>query len=348
MHPDETVPASDEVLREAALRRLQRRYMAEGQFILPAVPALLEQYVDLVANHFALLARLMSAEELAALRTVLSSALHESYEAAAQSNVFLRYRVERTATAGISYEVASAKSSLPEEYDYWVKTRAGSLFGTHPDAKVMDTASALGSAQGVSVLDVGAGTGRNSLPLARAGHPTTALELSSALVEVFVDGLQGESCQVQVLCGDIFDETLAIPGAPFQLAVVAEVIPHLRSVEQLGRLFRRLASLVVPGGTLLTSMFLVRPECEPDDTLRQIGQVLWSSFFTRQELEAALAGSPWRIESEDSVLEYERSHLPPAAWPPTRWFESWASGRDVFDLPAESCPIELRWLVLKR
>jgi hypothetical protein len=44
----------------------------------------------------------------------------------------------------------------------------------------------------------------------------------------------------------------------------------------------------------------------------------------------------------------EKSHLPQETWPPTSWYADWVSGRDVFDLPREEIPIEMRWLVYQK
>jgi hypothetical protein len=48
------------------------------------------------------------------------------------------------------------------------------------------------------------------------------------------------------------------------------------------------------------------------------------------------------------VYDYEKAHLPEGAWPPTSWYADWVSGLDVFDLPREECPIEMRWLVYQK
>jgi hypothetical protein len=52
--------------------------------------------------------------------------------------------------------------------------------------------------------------------------------------------------------------------------------------------------------------------------------------------------------SDDSVFAYEKAHLPEGAWPPSSWYADRVSGRDVFDLPREQCPIEMRWLVYQK
>lgn len=54
-----------------------------------------------------------------------------------------------------------------------------------------------------------------------------------------------------------------------------------------------------------------------------------------------------RVDDE-STLEYEREHLPKEAWPPTGWFEQWSGGRDLFDLPPNRAPVELRWLTYRK
>jgi hypothetical protein len=57
---------------------------------------------------------------------------------------------------------------------------------------------------------------------------------------------------------------------------------------------------------------------------------------------------PLELVADDSVVEYEKGHLPEGAWPPTNWFANWASGLDLFDVAPEESPIELRWLVYQK
>ncbi|MFT3772980.1 MAG: methyltransferase domain-containing protein [Minicystis sp.] len=343
-----------EALRASLLRQIENRYVAEGQLALPAVPALRDHYLALLADHAANLARPLDPSQRASLQTLLGQKLEEAYAAAPQSSVVVRYRVERLSAAPIMFTITSAKRTLADEYDDWVSSRNGSLFGKHPDAKVMDLARALGEATPVRVLDVGAGTGRNTLPLARAGCRTVAVEIAPSLADVLADELDRVgrdhkgTLDVQVVCGDILDEALAVPLAPFDLVVVAEVVPHLRNEVELRRLFTRLAGLAREGGLLLVSVFLAADAYRPDELARQVAQVQWSSFFTRDELAAALADLPWENVSDEPVLAYERAHLPPTAWPPTSWFESWASGTDAFGTARGEAPMDLRWLVYRK
>ena len=71
-------------------------------------------------------------------------------------------------------------------------------------------------------------------------------------------------------------------------------------------------------------------------------------IFTRDELTSAASQLPLDLFGDDSAYEYEKTHLPDDAWPPTGWYDGWAGGLDVFDLDREESPIELRWLVYQK
>jgi hypothetical protein len=113
-------------------------------------------------------------------------------------------------------------------------------------------------------------------------------------------------------------------------------------------LFERAAEWLAPGGLLLFSVFLSADEYEPDTLVREFAEVMWCCLFTRKELDAAVEGLPFTKVSDESTHDYEHEHLDPTAWPPTGWFVQWTRGRDVFDVPAERSPLELRWVVYRR
>ena len=96
------------------------------------------------------------------------------------------------------------------------------------------------------------------------------------------------------------------------------------------------------------NIFLAKDGYEPNAAVRQLGQQVYTSIFTRTELATALSGLPLDLVSDDSVVEYERANLPAGTWPPTRWYERWASGQDVFELERDASPIEMRWLAFRR
>ena len=71
-------------------------------------------------------------------------------------------------------------------------------------------------------------------------------------------------------------------------------------------------------------------------------------FFTRDELGACAKGLDLELISDESAYEFESTHLPDHAWPPTAAFAEWATCQHLFALPPDRCPVELRWLVYRK
>ena len=94
--------------------------------------------------------------------------------------------------------------------------------------------------------------------------------------------------------------------------------------------------------------FLARDDYTPDDAARELGQQCNTMIFTWDEMTSAVDLLPLELVADDSAYEYEKTRLPHGAWPPTAWYEGWASGLDVFDVKREESPIDLRWLVYQR
>jgi SAM-dependent methyltransferase len=342
----ETNPA---LLRQALLRRVPRRTSGSGELRLPAVPALLDHHLENLQGIFTAHGRAFSRDELAELRGILEPQLREGFQASPFSQVVVRYQTAPPPEVALSYRVALEISTMQDEYDDWVETRTPPLFGAHPDAKVMALAAGLGPAGEVTILDVGAGTGRNTLPLARAGYATDAVEVAPALAAVLREEVARSGLEVRVFEGDAFDRTLGLTAAHYRLIVMAEVVAsHVRGPAALRPWFERMAELLAPGGLLVLSAFLTADGYRPDPMARELSEVFWSCLFTRREMLEAAAGLSLDGISDQSVFEYEKQHLPPEAWPPTGWFTEWTGLLDLFDLPPGTAPGELRWLVYRK
>jgi hypothetical protein len=134
----------------------------------------------------------------------------------------------------------------------------------------------------------------------------------------------------------------------YQLMVLAEVVPDFRTPREVRGMFELAADCLAPGGRLVFNTFLARQGYSPDDAARELGQQSNSSIFTRDEVTKAATELPLQLIADDSAYEYEKTHLPEGAWPPTAWFDGWAQGLDVFDVEREESPIELRWLVYQK
>jgi 2-polyprenyl-3-methyl-5-hydroxy-6-metoxy-1,4-benzoquinol methylase len=313
------------------------------------VPALLEHYVKILDQLWESVGRKFTAPELDEFRQSLSARLEQAYAVSSSAKVVVSYECDPAPKTSLTWKVVALAASFEEEYQHWVDTRTAPLFGKNADAKAVDVARSLGVPSDVSVLDVGAGTGRNSLPLAREGFAVDALEPAPALVKVLTEAATAESLSLGVVVGNVLDEALVLPRATYRMLLLSEVVAsHFRSVEQLRKLFETAARLLEPGGVLVLNAFLSDSGYKPDDFARQLSQVLWCVLFTRRDFEVAMQGLPFERVTDEPAADYEREHLPEGLYPSTGWFEGWSGGQDLFDLPAERAPMELRWLVYRK
>ncbi len=326
-------------------RRLLRRSVATGEITLPAVPGMLEHYVTMCATLFATLGSEFSAEQLDELRGILRDQLTEAFTASPRSEIVISYNAPVGTV--VNYFVKSRWWSVDAAYENWIATREPPLFGSEPDARVWALAAEAADPRSCPILDLGAGTGRNALALARRGHPVDVVEMTASFAESIGAAAQGESLAVRVLQRDIFAARDDL-RRDYRLIVLSEVVSDFRSTDQLRGVFELAAQCLAPGGRLVFNTFVAHRDYTPDDAALQLGQQCYTTIFTQPQIAAAVAGFPLALVSDESVYEYEKAHLPPANWPPTSWYAEWVSGQDVFDVPRDNRPIEMRWLVYEK
>ncbi len=345
MENSSRVPIRPSLLRDAAARRLYRRSIASGQIKVPAVPAMIDEYVSMCQNIFAGLSIQFNTEQLAHLRTVLEGELADAYAASPRSNIVISY--DCPFGMALNYNVKAEWQTLADCYQTWTATRQPPLFGTEPDARVWMLAGEAAEPRTYRVLDIGAGTGRNALALARRGHPVDAVEMTPHFAETIRTEAQQEGLDVRVIERDVFAATDDLRW-DYQLLVLSEVVSDFRTTRQLRSMFELAAHCLAPGGRLVFNAFLARQDYTPDEAIRELGQQCYSTMFTWFEMTNAAALLPLNLLADDSVYEYERTYLPAGAWPPTYWYADWVSGLDVFDVEREVCPVEMRWLVYEK
>ena len=338
-------PADPIRQRQAMTQKLDRRMACEGKLTLPAVPGMLDDYTRRCAELFAAQGRKLSEAELAQLKNILDGQLKEAFSRSQRSHITVSYQA---AVGGVlNYFVAPQHATIEQTYEHWVSTRKPPYFGTEPDAKVLAVAKQLVAPQGKSVLDIGAGTGRNSLALARLGFAVDAVEMTPKFAEILTAAAQQESLDVRVICKDVFAVSNDLKG-PYDLILLSEVVSDFRTVAQLRDLFELASQHLAPSGALLFNAFVSRPHYSADDAAREFAQQVYSCFYTHDELASACSGLDMALSSDESVHDFEKNHLPASGWPPTGWYSQWVSGLDVFQLSAEDCPISMRWLVYRR
>jgi len=327
------------------VRRMYRRTLAEGQIRVPAVPGLTDEYAQLCSNICASLGVPYTPEQSIQLKRVLEAELAKAFKASQRSDILISFQLPFG--TGLNYRVEAEWRTIEADYDNWVVTRPPPLFGTEPDARVLALACEAADPTAHRVLDIGAGTGRNALALARSGHPVDAVEMTPKFADIMRAEVESESLGVRVIQSDVFT---AVEGVreEYQLMVLSEVVPDFRTTQELRGVFELATDVLDRGGHLVFNTFLARPGYTPDSTAVELGQQCNTMIFTRDEVSRAAADLPLELIADDSAYDYEKAHLPEGAWPPTGWFEGWSSGLDVFDVVREDSPIELRWLVYRK
>ncbi|MEO8815955.1 MAG: class I SAM-dependent methyltransferase, partial [Mycobacterium sp.] len=216
-------------LREPMTRRLLRRSVMTGQLTLPAVPGMIDEYVTMCGNVFAALGVRFTTDELVHLKAALAEQLAEAYSASPRSNIIISYDVPVGVV--LNYMVRVEWQTIESAYENWISTREPPLFGTEPDARVWALAGEAADPRTFRVLDIGAGTGRNTLALARRGHPVDAVEMT----QTFANGIRAAATQgalaVQVLQRDIFALVNDLHW-DYRLIVASEVVSDFRTTEQ--------------------------------------------------------------------------------------------------------------------
>lgn len=339
-------------LRESILARVDDKILSSGELSFPCIPSLLDVTVAKLVTCWNTLGRSLSASGIEQLTQIVDRGLKAGFAASAHARLEVTYRAQPPPGASLQYQVQVRMETLAAQYQKWIAQREPPFFGSTPDAKVLSVAAGLAQTQRggatLRVLDVGAGTGRNAVALAKLGHAVHAVELVPELCAQLSGYALREHAGVTVTEGDILDDAVTLPAHEYQLVVLSEVLSHFRDVGEVRRAATKLAAALAPGGIVLLSVFLAQDGYEPDALARETSQAALSSLFTRQELSFMDSELSLTLLSDVSAYEFEKARLLADAWPPTPWFPAWSRGHDVFDLPAGEAPVELRWLAYQR
>ncbi len=338
-------PLTPDAVQAAVLSRLDRKCRASGTLSVPAVPALLDVYMARFAALFEALGKGFTDPELVDLRALVAPRLADGFRDSPHARFHLSWEPQAAPAHGVDYKVWLETATVQEQYEHWAATKAPPLFGDHADGKVLDLA-ACHEPTAAPALDLGAGTGRNTVPLARAGHPTHAVELTASFVTTLRETAAVESLPITAIEGDVVRGDLDVPVDHFALVVCSEVTSHFRGVADLRALFERAAQWLRPGGSFVVSCFVADAGHALTEIERQVSEVVWSTVFDRDEIALACAGLPLALVSDESAHDYEQEHQP--SWPPTGWFADWALGYDLYNLKPALPPAQMRWLTFQR
>jgi hypothetical protein len=341
----ETNPAA---VRAAVMDRFDRRITTEGEVEFPCVPAMLDAYVAKLSALWKLLGKPFSEGQLAALKTALATELANGYRASPYSRLSVSYATDENPLSGIQYLIEPKVRTMEEIYEHSQSGREGARFGRLADAKVLAVAEALGDPASAPAIDIGAGDGRNAVPLARRGHRTLAVEPVTKMAAELERTAAAESLPLEVQRANVLSPEVDLGQGRFKLALLVELVSHLEHAEEVRQVVTKVAGTLAPGGLMVVNAFLALEGYKPDPIVRQASRVMWSTVFTRADFAFVTDELAFDRMSDESAYEYEKEHLPAEGWPPTPWFASWAQGGDVFALPPGKAPAELRWLVYRK
>jgi 2-polyprenyl-3-methyl-5-hydroxy-6-metoxy-1,4-benzoquinol methylase len=343
-------------LDKLAYHKVKSLTAARGELVFPCIPGLKDHYLAQINALLVVLGQNFTAAEKQTLAEIVTKHLQEGFSKSPYARLVFRYNppsATQGLTRGLSINVNAEVPSIEDKYQRWVDTRKGSLFGGHADAKVLEVVNSItptntepNLAQ-LPILDIGAGTGRNTFPLAKLGYAVDAIELAPVFVEQMKKTATTEGLNINVMHGNVLDPELKLRPAHYGFIFAAEVVPHFRHISEVELLLARLCDCLRSQGLFLFNLFLTAADYEPTPMIRELAQVAWSFLVTPAELEAVMEKLPLEIISNQSVYDYEKQNLPDEAWPPTNWFASWSRGRDLFPGDRQP-PVSLRWVLCRR
>jgi SAM-dependent methyltransferase len=173
----------------------------------------------------------------------------------------------------------------------WHELECGSYSADLPLWRELALRTAMGT-QPVTLLDVGAGSGRVTLDLAAQGCRVTALDLDEDLLAALRAHAQERALDVQTVCADA--RTFELEQRDFGLCIAPmQTVQLLGGESERVAFLGRVAAHLRPGG-LLACAIVTRLEpfdcgngdLGPSAESRRVGGTLYSSRATRVEVRA--------------------------------------------------------------
>jgi SAM-dependent methyltransferase len=163
-------------------------------------------------------------------------------------------REAASAGAPCGHEIGGAMESVEGHYENllarhytWMRGDSGSSVREY---RAFFEQAGISIRSGGRALDLGAGSGFQSLALADLGFEVLAVDTSEALLEELRAGVGKR--KVRPVLGDMRDSGTYAQAGPFEVAVcMGDTLSHLRSYEEVGVLFGDLRGALERGGSLV-------------------------------------------------------------------------------------------------
>lgn len=183
---------------------------------------------------------------------------------------------------------------LLEEY-YNASDEEGRLLSRHGQVEYLTTMKyirrCLEGLTDPEILEVGAGTGRYSVTLAKEGYRVTAVELVPHNLDILRSKLDGTE-PIRAMQGNALDLS-ALPDASFDLTMVLGPMYHLYTPEDKRRAMSEAVRVTKPGGMILVAY------CMNEGT---IIRYVFAQGNLREVLENNMVTPDWHCVSEPKEL----------------------------------------------
>ncbi len=147
------------------------------------------------------------------------------------------------------YDSTSYGDGFADVYDDWY---ANVTDADATVARMLDVAGRNGR-----VLELGVGTGRLAIPMARAGLQVVGIDSSEAMLAKLAEHATANGANVATVCGDMVDQ---LPDGPFDACLVAyNTIFNLLDADTQRSCFSEVAARLRPGGCFVVEAIV------PDD-----------------------------------------------------------------------------------
>lgn len=175
------------------------------------------------------------------------------------------------------------------------------------------------SQPGATALDLGAGSGFQSLPLAALGFAVTAVDLSTALLAELERDAAAAGLAIRTVRGDLRDFAAFAPSpAPEVIVCMGDTLTHLSAVDDIVAVLRDAAAALAPGGRLVlgfrdyttarTGADRFIPVRSEPDRIFTCFLDFGATHLLVHDIVHTRAGEGWRM----AVSTYEKLRLAPA------------------------------------
>lgn len=148
-----------------------------------------------------------------------------------------------------------------------------------------------------TILEVGAGTGRYSVTLAKQGYRVTAVELIAHNLEILNSKLDGSE-QLTAIQSNALDLS-ALPGGAYDLTMLLGPMYHLYTREDKLRALAEAVRVTKPGGYLLVAYCMNEPT---------VIQYVFGQHHLQEILERNMVAPDWHCASEPKeIFELSRT-----------------------------------------